>query len=127
MTEHYLSSGEKTSVALAYRLALNKIVQKVSTGMSSNLLILDEPTDGFSKEQLGNVREILDELECPQIIIVSHEKELESFADQIFGPFGFIPEGDFSGSRPFPTRGASSAGFSAKAEARIHRLGVGLL
>ena len=48
----YLSGGEKTSVALAYRLALNSIVRKVSTGMHSNVLILDEPTDGFSKEQL---------------------------------------------------------------------------
>lgn len=80
----YLSGGEKTSVALAYRLALNSIVRKVSTGMHSNVLILDEPTDGFSKEQLGRVREILDELDCPQVILVSHEKELESFADQIF-------------------------------------------
>jgi exonuclease SbcC len=81
---YYLSGGEKTSVALAYRLALNSVVQKVSTGMRSNLLILDEPTDGFSKEQLSKVRDILNELSCPQIIIVSHEKELESFADQIF-------------------------------------------
>jgi len=81
---NYLSGGEKTSVALAYRLALNNIVQKVSTGMKSNLLILDEPTDGFSKEQLFKVRDILNELECPQIIIVSHERELESFADKVF-------------------------------------------
>jgi DNA repair protein SbcC/Rad50 len=80
----YLSGGEKTSVALAYRLALNYLVQKVSTGMKSNLLILDEPTDGFSKEQLFKVREILNELDCPQIIMVSHERELESFADNIF-------------------------------------------
>ncbi len=81
---NYLSGGEKNSVALAYRLALNTLVRKVSTSMKSNLLILDEPTDGFSKEQLGKVRDMLSELECPQIIIVSHEKELESFADQIF-------------------------------------------
>jgi len=80
----FLSGGEKTSVALAYRLALNSIVQKVSVGMKSNLLILDEPTDGFSKEQLFKVREILNELQCPQVIMVSHEKELESFADHIF-------------------------------------------
>ncbi|MDG6904675.1 MAG: SMC family ATPase [Nitrososphaerota archaeon] len=80
----YLSGGEKTSVALAYRLSLNIIVRKVSTRIQSNVLILDEPTDGFSKGQLGKVREILDELECPQIILVSHERELESFADQIF-------------------------------------------
>ncbi len=79
----YLSGGEKTSIALAYRLALNAIVRRVSTGMKSNLLILDEPTDGFSKEQLSKVREILDELNSPQIILVSHERELESFADQV--------------------------------------------
>jgi exonuclease SbcC len=78
-----LSGGEKTSVALAYRLALNTIVQKVSTGMKSNLLILDEPTDGFSKEQLFKVRDILVDLKCPQVIIVSHERELESFADHV--------------------------------------------
>jgi len=80
---NYLSGGEKTSLALAYRLSLNTIVQKVSSGIKSNLLILDEPTDGFSKEQLFKIREILDELKCPQVIMVSHEKELESFADQV--------------------------------------------
>lgn len=80
----YLSGGEKTSVALAYRLSLNSMVQKVSTGIQSNLLILDEPTDGFSREQLFKVRDILNELRCPQVILVSHEKELESFADHIY-------------------------------------------
>ncbi|HEY6283312.1 MAG TPA: hypothetical protein VIW22_05240, partial [Nitrososphaerales archaeon] len=80
----YLSGGERTSMALAYRLSLNILAQVVSVGMKSNLLILDEPTDGFSKEQLGNVREVLDEVGSPQVIIVSHDKELESFADQIF-------------------------------------------
>ena len=79
----YLSGGEKTSVALAYRLALNSVVRKESSGLESNLLILDEPTDGFSKEQLSKVREILDEIQSPQIILVSHERELESFADQV--------------------------------------------
>jgi DNA repair protein SbcC/Rad50 len=79
----FLSGGERTSVALAYRLALSQMVQKFAeTGPSS--LILDEPTDGFSKEQLGKVREILDEMANPQVIIVSHERELESFADQIY-------------------------------------------
>jgi len=80
---NYMSGGERTSLALAYRLSLNTIVQKVSAGIKSNLLILDEPTDGFSKEQLFKIREILDELKCPQVIMVSHEKELESFADQV--------------------------------------------
>ena len=80
----YLSGGEKTSVALAYRLSLNTLVQKISTSMKSNILILDEPTDGFSKEQLSKIQDILKELNCQQIVIVSHEKELESFADQVF-------------------------------------------
>jgi exonuclease SbcC len=79
----FLSGGEKTSVALAYRLALNNIVQRVSIGMKSNLLILDEPTDGFSKEQLYKIRDILHELQCPQVVMVSHETELESFATHI--------------------------------------------
>ncbi|MDV3277907.1 MAG: AAA family ATPase [Nitrososphaerales archaeon] len=81
---YFLSGGEKTSVSLAYRLALNTLVQRVSTTMKSNILILDEPTDGFSREQLGSVREVLDEIECAQVIVVSHEKELESFADQVY-------------------------------------------
>jgi len=80
---NYLSGGEKTSLALAYRLSLNTIVQKVSAGIKSNILILDEPTDGLSKEQLFKIRDILDELKCPQVVIVSHERELESFADQV--------------------------------------------
>jgi exonuclease SbcC len=79
----FLSGGERTSIALAYRLALSQMVQKVAEAGPSSL-ILDEPTDGFSKEQLGKVREILDEIANPQVIIVSHERELESFADQIY-------------------------------------------
>jgi exonuclease SbcC len=80
----FLSGGERTSVALAYRLALNAIIQENVVGVRSNLLIFDEPTDGFSKEQLFKFRDILSELNCPQIVLVSHEKELEGFVDQIF-------------------------------------------
>ena len=79
-----LSGGEKTSVALAYRLALNHMVKEVSGVDQGNLLILDEPTDGFSTEQLSKVRDVLRELRAPQLIIVSHERELESFADHVF-------------------------------------------
>lgn len=79
-----LSGGEKTSIAFAYRLALNMMVRKVCTSMKSNLLILDEPTDGFSKEQLFKVRDVLNEMKCEQVILVSHERELESFVDKIF-------------------------------------------
>ena len=81
---NYLSGGEKTSIALAYRLTLNSLIRKETESMKSNLLILDEPTDGFSKTQLSKVRELLDELHSQQIILVSHEKELETYVDNVF-------------------------------------------
>ena len=48
-----------------------------------DLLILDEPTDGFSSEQLERMRLVLDELDIGQIIMVSHESEIESFVDHV--------------------------------------------
>jgi exonuclease SbcC len=78
-----LSGGERTAVALAYRFALNTIVKRVCEAMRSNLLILDEPTDGFSKEQLNKLRDVLNELNCEQVIMVSHERELEGFVDKV--------------------------------------------
>ncbi len=79
-----LSGGEKTCVALAYRLALNKVINDVVSSINTKeLLILDEPTDGFSSEQLDRVRDVLDSLGLKQIIIVSHEAKMESFVDSI--------------------------------------------
>ena len=80
----FLSGGEKTSIALAYRLTLNSLMRKETDSLKSNLLILDEPTDGFSKNQLGKIREVLEKLKSEQIILVSHEKELETYVDNIF-------------------------------------------
>lgn len=78
-----LSGGEKTSIALAYRLALNEIIRRMIM-LDDNLLILDEPTDGFSKEQLIQIKHVLEELSASQVIVVSHEKELEGFVETIF-------------------------------------------
>ncbi len=79
-----LSGGEKTSVALAYRLALNRVINDfISTIRTKNLIILDEPTDGFSTEQLDKLRDVLEELRIKQVIIVSHEPKLESYVDNI--------------------------------------------
>ena len=81
-----LSGGEKTSIALAYRLALNEIIRRMVM-LEDNLLILDEPTDGFSKEQLVQIKYVLEELTAAQVIVVSHEKELEGFVETIFRVF----------------------------------------
>ena len=79
-----LSGGEKTAVALAYRLSLNQVLNSlVGEVKTQDLLILDEPTDGFSTEQLDRVRLVLDELNMKQIIIVSHEDKIESFVDSV--------------------------------------------
>lgn len=79
-----LSGGEKTSVALAYRLALNKAINEFLSAINTrDLLILDEPTDGFSSEQLDRVREVLDQLRLGQVIIVSHEAQMEGYVDHV--------------------------------------------
>lgn len=78
-----LSGGEKTAVAFAYRLALNTLIKKTAD-MRNNLIILDEPTDGFGKEQLIKLSQVLDELYSAQVIMVSHERELEGFVDTIY-------------------------------------------
>jgi exonuclease SbcC len=80
----FLSGGERTAIALAYRLALNQVINsllsKIKTG---NLIILDEPTDGFSAQQLDKIRDVLAQLNAEQLILVSHEPKIESFVDNI--------------------------------------------
>lgn len=79
-----LSGGEKTAVALAYRLALNKVINDfIGNIKTRDIIILDEPTDGFSTEQLDKVRDVLEALNCKQTIIVSHEPKMESFVQNI--------------------------------------------
>lgn len=79
-----LSGGEKTSAALAYRLALNRVINDIIHDIKTkNILILDEPTDGFSTEQLDKVREVLERLQLGQTIIVSHESKIESFVQNV--------------------------------------------
>jgi len=79
---NYLSGGEKTAVALAYRLALNQVINRLISNIKTrDLIILDEPTDGFSSEQLDKLKFVLEELENKQVILVSHEQKIESFVD----------------------------------------------
>ncbi|MEK6816723.1 MAG: hypothetical protein AABY09_03855 [Nanoarchaeota archaeon] len=80
----FLSGGEKTAAALAYRLALNQVINNImSTINTKDLIILDEPTDGFSTEQLDRLRRLFAELDVSQLIIVSHEQKVESFVDNV--------------------------------------------
>ncbi len=79
-----LSGGEKTCLALAYRLALNKVINDFITSIKTkDIIILDEPTDGFSTEQLDKIKDVLDQLKVKQSIIVSHEPKIESFVNNV--------------------------------------------
>ena len=76
-----LSGGERTSLALAFRLALASVVRSLGT-VRLQTLLLDEPTDGFSTEQVVRMGELLEELALPQVVLVSHESELSGVADR---------------------------------------------
>jgi exonuclease SbcC len=80
----FLSGGERTAVALAYRLALNQVINSMLSNIKTNdLVILDEPTDGFSAQQLDKMRDVLNQLDVAQLILVSHEQKIEGFVDNI--------------------------------------------
>jgi exonuclease SbcC len=80
----FLSGGERTAVALAYRLALNQILNSMMSNLKTkDIIILDEPTDGFSEQQLDKMRDIFEQLNSAQIILVSHEQKIEGFVDNI--------------------------------------------
>jgi len=80
----FLSGGERTAVALAYRLALNQTINSVLSQIKTkDLVILDEPTDGFSEAQIDKIRDVLEELNVKQLIIVSHEPKIEGFVDNV--------------------------------------------
>ncbi len=80
----YLSGGERTAIALAYRLALNQVINSLMSKIKTReLVILDEPTDGFSDQQLDKMRGVLEQLKVKQLIIVSHEQKIESFVEKV--------------------------------------------
>lgn len=80
----FLSGGERTAIALAYRLSLNQVINSLLSNIKTrNLVILDEPTDGFSSSQLDKMKDVFDQLQTEQLIIVSHEQKMEDFVDNI--------------------------------------------
>ncbi|MBI2628885.1 AAA family ATPase [Candidatus Pacearchaeota archaeon] len=80
----YLSGGERTAIALAYRLALNQTINSLLSEIKTKgIVILDEPTDGFSQQQLDKMRDVLQQLKVNQLIIVSHDQKMEGFVENI--------------------------------------------
>jgi DNA repair protein SbcC/Rad50 len=81
---NFLSGGERTAIALAYRLALNQTINSLLSKIKTrDIVILDEPTDGFSEQQLDKMRDVLSQLKVSQLILVSHESKIESFVENM--------------------------------------------
>ena len=80
-----LSGGEKSAISLAYRLGLTKIInERFQDVKTKDLIILDEPTDGFSQQPVNRMQEIFGNLNTAQMIIISHERALDSFVTDIY-------------------------------------------
>ena len=80
----YLSGGERTAIALSYRLALNEVINSMLSKLNTrDLLILDEPTDGFSRKQIESFKAIFNQLKVKQLIIVSHESLIEDMVAHV--------------------------------------------
>jgi len=69
------SGGQLTSIALAYRLALNRVARSMIPQLREGLLILDEPTYGFSPERVELLKKVLFSPGGPkQVIVVTHDR-----------------------------------------------------
>lgn len=80
----FLSGGERTATALAYRLSLNQVLNSMLSNIKTkDIVILDEPTDGFATEQIDKMRDIFEQLKAEQMILVSHEEKIEGFVDHV--------------------------------------------
>lgn len=80
----YLSGGERTALSLAYRFALVHAIHELLPHLgTAGLLVLDEPTEGFSREQLERLCTVLRGLRMEQVIVVSHEQMLEGMVDSV--------------------------------------------
>ncbi|MEM0155629.1 MAG: ATP-binding protein [Thermoplasmataceae archaeon] len=79
-----LSGGERTALAIAVRLAISSYLEnKIST------IIMDEPTTFLDEDRRADLRDIIqyslkDEGIVPQLVLITHHKELYSVADAMY-------------------------------------------
>jgi exonuclease SbcC len=78
----YVSGGERTLLAIAYKIGLGQLIMEARTGHGLDLLILDEPTESLGTEDgsIGRLAEAISHLRSvEQIIAVTHS---EAFANR---------------------------------------------
>ena len=78
-----ISGGERTWLALAYRIGLGQLIMEAKTGQNFELLILDEPTEALGTED-GSINALATAISnlkmIRQIITVTHSEELANEA-----------------------------------------------
>ncbi len=78
----HLSGGERTLLALAYRIGMGHLIMQCRTGRGLELLLLDEPTESLGREDLS-IDKLADAIArlrvVEQVIAVSHS---EAFAER---------------------------------------------
>ena len=78
----YLSGGERTLLAFAYRIGLGQLIMQSRTGRGLYMLLLDEPTESLGREDgsVDRLAEAISRLKAiEQIIAVTHS---EAFAEK---------------------------------------------
>ncbi|MEM1515079.1 MAG: hypothetical protein QXH24_03410 [Candidatus Bathyarchaeia archaeon] len=83
---HNLSGGERTFLAIAYRLGVGQIIMHLRSGRSLSILILDEPTESLGREDgsIDRLAEMLSRLKSiEQIIAVTHSEAFAEKADRV--------------------------------------------
>ncbi len=79
-----LSGGEKTSVAIAYRLALSSLASVLGGVGKNEIILMDEPTSGLDKEDINALTNAITKItDLRQIIIVTHEDNMKNIADNV--------------------------------------------
>ncbi|UCH31992.1 MAG: SMC family ATPase [Candidatus Bathyarchaeota archaeon] len=82
----YLSGGERTLLAFAYRFALGQLIMQARTGHGLQMLLLDEPTESLGREDqsVDRLAEAIARLKAiDQIIAVTHNEAFAEKADHV--------------------------------------------
>ncbi len=79
------SGAQLIALGLAYRLALNRVVRDLNKELRDSVLIMDEPTLGFSPERVEKLRELIESIRSnsgdAQVILVTHDERLLAVGD----------------------------------------------
>ncbi len=79
------SGAQLTALGLAYRLALNRVVRDLNRELRDSVLILDEPTLGFSPERVEKLRDLIESIGSnlgkAQVLLVTHDERLLEVGD----------------------------------------------